>query len=256
MCSNDANICPAISYHDKLSLAVSHVIESQYAHFLTLHRRQHHLLSLIQLLRPKLMALHGDMTEISHVIDTHVEQLHVTLTQRQALSTKKQLLRLFLDTEHSITQVERLIALFGNPPEDSDEDEVLILERIANQVTSVKYHVRAVRELPLMLKHAQRIQRIEQQLVALLARIMLHMLAEAPLPNKEGGHSEHLTPFDRLVTGVRIYRQLEDGSHVLNELLQSQFVRPRIEKLFLGIDVDDLRPLFDRLIQFTERELR
>lgn len=233
------------------------MIESQYAHFLTLHRRQHHLLSLIQLLRPKLTALHGDMTEISHVIDTHVEQLHVTLAHRHALVNKKRLVRLFLDTEHSITQVERLIALFGNAtPEDSDEDEVLILERIANQVTSVKYHVRAVRELPLILKQAQRIQRIEQQLVALLARIVLHVLAEAPLPNKEGGHAEHLTPFDRLVTGVRIYRQLEDGSHVLNELLQSQFVRPRIEKLFLGIDLDDLRPLFEQLIQFTERELR
>ena len=83
----------------------------------------------------------------------------------------------------------------------------------------------------------------------------MQILAETPLPNKEVG-SEHLTPFDRLVASVRIYRQLEDGGQVFNELLQTQFVRPRIEKLFLGINLDDLRPLFEQLIQFTERELR
>jgi hypothetical protein len=244
------------SYHDKLSLAVSHVIESQYAHFLTLHRRQHHLLSLIQLLRPKLTALQGDMTEISHVIDTHVAHLHLTLAHRRELLTKKQLLKLFLDTEHSIVQVERLIALFGSASaEDSEEDEVLVLERIANQLTSVKYHVRAVRELPLLLKHAQRTQRVTQQLLAQLARIVLSALGEAATSHSgAGGHA--LTPFDRLVTAVRIYRQLEEGSHVLDELLQTQFVRPRIDKLFSGIDLDDLRPLFAQLIQFAERELR
>ncbi len=80
---------------------MSHVIESQYAHFLTLHRRQHHLLSLIQLLRPKLTALQGDMTEISHVIDTHVAHLHLTPRTDANCLTKKQLLKLFLDTEHS-----------------------------------------------------------------------------------------------------------------------------------------------------------
>lgn len=132
---------------------MSHVIESQYAHFLTLHRRQHHLLSLIQLLRPKLTALQGDMAQISHVIDTHVAHLHATLAHRRDLVSKKRLLRLFLDTEHSIAQVERLIALFGNASaEDSEEDAVLVLERIANQLTSVQYHVRGVRELPLLLK--------------------------------------------------------------------------------------------------------
>jgi len=131
------------------------VIESQYAHFLALHRRQHHLLSLIQLLRPKLTALHGDMTGISHVVDTHVEHLSVTLAHRLELVNKKRLLKLFLDTEHSIEQVERLIALLSNDRTEDSEDEVLILERIVNQLTSVKYHVRTVRELPLILKQAQ-----------------------------------------------------------------------------------------------------
>lgn len=93
-----------------------------------------------------------------------------------------------------------------------------------------------------------------QLLCTHLARIVLSALGETALPNMEGAPG--LTPFDRLVTAVRVYRQLDQGSHVLDQLVQTQVVRPRIDKLFLGIDLDDLRPLFAQLIQFTERELR
>ncbi len=109
-------------------------------------------------------------------------------------------------------QVERLIALFGGASaEDSEEDESARARTHRQSADECQVSRACSAQLPLLLKHAQRTQRVTQQLLAQLARIVLSALGENSDVSFWGGGTH--SPFDRLVTAVRIYRQLE-GSHV------------------------------------------